>query len=575
MRFSMSGFWKIFVLCMIFVLAAAGVAYSYTITDHTLTDSVYTSGEITLPSNRLTEFSEANSEVILWIKLGTVEKELNLEFDIYQDDEFVETVSDTIESPLDYGYTAWEPYTYYIPLYRMDLSQWPQGTKSIFEVDVYIDDNFEFTESFIISSALGKTATPIKTAAPTNTPYTFPPSTYIPPRNDPFDTLKNAFSRVAGIVILIALFMIARSLFSKDDDNSVKPAPVPPIASTQTMGTQPIVNSYAGMWQRFKAVFLDGLIITLSFVIFIAIGMAITGDESEGGAGFALGQVLNGLFAIAYYIYFIGSSGQTPGKRVFKVKIVRSDGQGRVGYGKAFLRYIGYFVSYITLGLGFLWIAIDGKKQGFHDKIAGTLAVDTRTSGVYQPPPVVPVPPQTPAPEKKPTSKPATPPPAAAAKKSSIYHDDDVTAEINIPEAVYVGEESKIFVRVSNGSVSAINNTRLTANFPHVLNVESEELNVGFVPPGDSYTLSWNIHPKGSGTVTVYAPKLIFTDGNGKSLEKSLKSVRIKVEEYKAKESKKTVTKRSSKQLFSPWCPNCQKYKGRQRECPHCGANEE
>ena len=39
------------------------------------------------------------------------------------------------------------------------------------------------------------------------------------------------------------------------------------------------------------------------------------------------------------------------------------------------LRYIGYYVSMIPLFLGILWVALDPKKQGWHDKIAGTVVV--------------------------------------------------------------------------------------------------------------------------------------------------------------------------------------------------------
>ena len=39
------------------------------------------------------------------------------------------------------------------------------------------------------------------------------------------------------------------------------------------------------------------------------------------------------------------------------------------------IRYLGYFASTIVLGLGFIWIAFDGKKQGWHDKMAGSVVV--------------------------------------------------------------------------------------------------------------------------------------------------------------------------------------------------------
>ncbi len=38
-------------------------------------------------------------------------------------------------------------------------------------------------------------------------------------------------------------------------------------------------------------------------------------------------------------------------------------------------RYLGYFASTIPLCLGFLWIAFDKRKQGWHDKLAGTVVI--------------------------------------------------------------------------------------------------------------------------------------------------------------------------------------------------------
>jgi len=43
--------------------------------------------------------------------------------------------------------------------------------------------------------------------------------------------------------------------------------------------------------------------------------------------------------------------------------------------GQAILRYLAYIVSTLPLCLGFLWIAWDHRKQGFHDKIAKSVVV--------------------------------------------------------------------------------------------------------------------------------------------------------------------------------------------------------
>ena len=44
-----------------------------------------------------------------------------------------------------------------------------------------------------------------------------------------------------------------------------------------------------------------------------------------------------------------------------------------ISYLQAFIRYVGYYVSILSFGLGFLWVIWDKKNQGFHDKIAGTV----------------------------------------------------------------------------------------------------------------------------------------------------------------------------------------------------------
>jgi uncharacterized RDD family membrane protein YckC len=45
-------------------------------------------------------------------------------------------------------------------------------------------------------------------------------------------------------------------------------------------------------------------------------------------------------------------------------------------------RYLGYFVSAIPLFLGLIWVGIDGRKQGWHDKLAGTVVIRPKPQGV-------------------------------------------------------------------------------------------------------------------------------------------------------------------------------------------------
>jgi uncharacterized RDD family membrane protein YckC len=80
------------------------------------------------------------------------------------------------------------------------------------------------------------------------------------------------------------------------------------------------------------------------------------------------------VISVIYYVRAWSTSGQTVGKTLLGVKVVTKDGSYPSG-GKAFLRYIGYLVSGIVLSIGFLWVAFDRKRQGWHDKIAGTYVI--------------------------------------------------------------------------------------------------------------------------------------------------------------------------------------------------------
>ena len=60
------------------------------------------------------------------------------------------------------------------------------------------------------------------------------------------------------------------------------------------------------------------------------------------------------------------------------------------------IRYLGYYVSAIPFGLGLLWVAFDPRKQGWHDKMAGTVVVRRRRGAAL----VVFQSPQIPAPDK-------------------------------------------------------------------------------------------------------------------------------------------------------------------------------
>jgi uncharacterized RDD family membrane protein YckC len=77
---------------------------------------------------------------------------------------------------------------------------------------------------------------------------------------------------------------------------------------------------------------------------------------------------------IAYFTYFHGTTGRTPGKMLLGLQVLSADGTS-ISYSIAFLRAVGYLVSGALFNIGFIWAAFDKKKQGWHDKMADTVVI--------------------------------------------------------------------------------------------------------------------------------------------------------------------------------------------------------
>jgi uncharacterized RDD family membrane protein YckC len=111
--------------------------------------------------------------------------------------------------------------------------------------------------------------------------------------------------------------------------------------------------------------------------VFFSLAASGRGQDVLSGANVAL-QCVSVLIALAYFVIFWATSGQTPGKMALGIKVIGADGTP-VGWGKALLRYVGYIISGLVLALGFIWIAFDARRQGWHDKIAKTYVVRKET----------------------------------------------------------------------------------------------------------------------------------------------------------------------------------------------------
>jgi len=88
-------------------------------------------------------------------------------------------------------------------------------------------------------------------------------------------------------------------------------------------------------------------------------------------ADILLNYVLPMLLTVFLWVRYLG----TPGKILMNCSVVKSSTCQPMGVVQAFIRYIAYMVSILTLGLGFLWIAGHPRKQSFHDMLARTLVI--------------------------------------------------------------------------------------------------------------------------------------------------------------------------------------------------------
>ena len=112
----------------------------------------------------------------------------------------------------------------------------------------------------------------------------------------------------------------------------------------------------------------------IGFIIGFAAGL-VSPDILLNPVFSILTGLVGALATAAYYLFMHSSSKQaTLGKMAMGLKVTDLDGE-RIGVGKSFLRTIGSFVSAVLLMVGYLMVAFTERKQGLHDKIAGTLVV--------------------------------------------------------------------------------------------------------------------------------------------------------------------------------------------------------
>ena len=143
------------------------------------------------------------------------------------------------------------------------------------------------------------------------------------------------------------------------------------------------MQPYGGFWLRFVAYIIDAVIMNITGGVidaFVGVGIGAMGAGSDVvtastiGAG-ALSLVVNWL----YSAMLESSSWQgTVGKKALGLVVTDEAGR-RIGFGRATGRYFSKILSSLILLIGFFMIGWTERKQGLHDKLAGTLVYKARS----------------------------------------------------------------------------------------------------------------------------------------------------------------------------------------------------
>ena len=133
----------------------------------------------------------------------------------------------------------------------------------------------------------------------------------------------------------------------------------------------------AGFLTRFLALVIDSLAIGVVGSILAWLAGMLSGNPSSflgmmaGAVGIFVSFIL--LFLNFFYFGLLWSrNGQSFGMRLLNIKVLKRDGSLMGLWSAGFRGTIGYWISGLVFGLGFLWAAFDGNKEAWHDKIFGT-----------------------------------------------------------------------------------------------------------------------------------------------------------------------------------------------------------
>jgi uncharacterized RDD family membrane protein YckC len=131
-----------------------------------------------------------------------------------------------------------------------------------------------------------------------------------------------------------------------------------------------------GLVTRALALGIDVVLLNVGFFAVSALGAVaasvfLPDPEDVSTPALAVGTAAWLTAGAVYLLSFWALAGQTPGMRFVGIRI-EADGSRRIGLGRSLRRLIGFVLSWIPFGLGFIGVVLGERRRGLLDVLAGT-----------------------------------------------------------------------------------------------------------------------------------------------------------------------------------------------------------
>ncbi len=149
------------------------------------------------------------------------------------------------------------------------------------------------------------------------------------------------------------------------------------------MPIDPADYEYAGFWIRVWAAVVDSLLLVAvtTPILGMLYGWNYSFDSRLDGGFRPIEFIVSWILPALAILLFWRYRSATPGKMVIGARILDARTGETPALWQLVVRYLGYFVSSIPLCLGLIWVGLDRRKQGWHDKLAGTVVVRSKRHG--------------------------------------------------------------------------------------------------------------------------------------------------------------------------------------------------